>query len=46
MNHCKSVGFNFSRYGAHINRLMWQISLQSRVEFLHDSNDMKTIKIG
>jgi len=23
MNHCKNVGFNFSRYGVHINRVMW-----------------------
>jgi len=23
MNHGKNVGFNFSRYGAHINRVMW-----------------------
>jgi len=23
MNHGKNVGFNFSRYGAHINRVIW-----------------------
>jgi len=23
MNHRKNVGFNFSRYGAHINQVMW-----------------------
>jgi len=23
MNHGKNVGFNFSRYGAHINQMMW-----------------------
>jgi len=36
MNHGKNVGFTFSRYGAHINRMMWQILLQSHVEFLRD----------
>jgi len=25
---------------------MWQILLQPHVEFLHDKNDIKTIKIG
>jgi len=23
MSHGKNVSFNFSRYGAHINRVMW-----------------------
>jgi len=23
MSHDKNVSFNFSRYGAHINRVMW-----------------------
>jgi len=33
MNHGEYVGFNFSMYGAHINRLVWYILLQSHVEF-------------
>jgi len=36
MNHGKNVGFNFSTYCAHINRVMWQILVQLHVEFLHD----------
>jgi len=36
MNDGKNVCFNFSRYGAHINRVMWQSLLKSHVEFRRD----------
>ena len=31
MNRGENVGFDFSRYGAHINQVMWQILLQLHV---------------
>jgi len=42
MNHGKNVNFNFSRYGAYTIKVMWEILLQSHVEFLHHKSDIKT----
>jgi len=38
--------FKFTKYGAHTIKVMWYILLQSHVDFLHDQNDIKPIKIG